>query len=256
MNTLYIAWQDHHSRNWFPVGRLVRHKSKPAEYEFAYVHGAIQAKQTAGFLMIPGFPKLDRLYRAPTIFPAFSNRVMNLKRPDRPEYLSQLGIDINNWDEVTELSVSGGRVHSDSFEAFPEITPDEVGHFATRFTLHGLRHTNHDSMRRAESLEVGESLELAFELNNPVAKHAISVKTCDQYVLGWLPHYLVSGMHRDNAWMVTEVETKVAQVNHDSPLSHRLLVDFSGRLPEGFNPMRDLPEYQLVATEAGRPQGL
>ena len=143
MNTLYIAWQDHHSRNWFPVGRLVRHKSKRAEYEFAYVHGAIQAKQTAGFLMIPGFPKLDRLYRAPTIFPAFSNRVMNLKRPDRPEYLSQLGIDIDNWDEVTELSVSGGRVHSDSFEAFPEITPDEVGHFATRFTLHGL--ASHES---------------------------------------------------------------------------------------------------------------
>ena len=246
MNTLYFAWQDPRSRSWFPVGRLVRRNAKHAEFEFAYVQGARHAEEAAGFRMIPGFPDMDRLYTAPTIFQTFRNRVMNLHRPDRLEYLSQLGIDINDWDEVTELSVSGGRIHSDSFEAFPEIMPDEGGRFATRFILHGLRHTNHHSIQRSESLEVGESLELAFELNNPVAKHAISVKTHDQYVLGWLPHYLVSGMHQDDAWMVTEVETKVAQVNHASPLSHRLLIDFSGRLPEGFSPMRDLPEYQLI----------
>ena len=255
MNTLYIAWQDHRSRSWFPVGRLLHRKTNRAGYEFAYVQGARQAEQAAGFKMVPGFPELDRLYKASTIFPMFRNRVMNLKRPDRSQYLSQLGIDVSNWDEVTELSVSGGRIHSDSLEVFPEIIPDESGHFATRFILHGLRHTNDDSMQRSESLGVGESLELAFELNNPVVKHAIIVKTRDQYVLGWLPHYLISGMHRDNAWMITEVETRVAQVNHDSPLSHRLLVDFSGRLPEGFNPMRDLQEYQLVAIEAGAPQG-
>ena len=248
MNTLYLAWQDQRSRGWFPVGRLVCHKAKPAEYEFAYVQGAKQAKQAAGFLRIPGFPEMDRLYTASEIFPTFRNRVMNLGRPDRPEYLSHLGIDISNWDEVTELSMSGGRSHSDSFEAFPEIVPNGEGHFASRFVLHGLRHTNTDSVQRSESLEVGEPLELAFESNNPITEHAISVKTRDQYVLGWLPHYLVSGMHEDDAWMVTEVETKVAQVNRDSPLSHRLLVDFSGRLPDGFSPMRDLPEYQPIGT--------
>ena len=247
MNTLYFAWQHPRSRSWFPVGRLVRHKTKTTEYEFAYVQGARQAEQAAGFLMVPGFPELDQLYTSPTVFPAIRSRVMNLHRPDRPEYLSQLGIDISNWDEVTELSVSGGRIHSDSFEVFPEIVPDEAGRFATRFILHGLRHTNRDSMQRSVSLEVDEALELTFELNNPVSIHAISVKTDDQYVLGWLPHYLVSGMHQDNAWMVTEVEAKVAQVNRDSPLSHRLLIDFSGRLPEGFSPMRDLPEYQQIA---------
>ena len=247
MNTLYFAWQDNRSRSWFPVGRLLYRKAEPAEYEFAYVEGAMEAKQKAGFRMIPGFPSLNRLYKAPAIFPTFRSRVMNLRRPDRPEYLSQLGIDISNWDEVSELSVSGGRIHSDSFETFAAIEPDETGYFTIRFILHGLRHTNDDSIRRSESLNVDETLELAFELNNPAFKHAISVKTQDQYVLGWLPHYLVSGMHQDNAWMVTEVETKVAQVNLDSPLSHRLLVDFSGRLPQGFSPMRDLPEYQVVS---------
>ena len=250
MTTLFLAWQDHRSRSWFPVGRLVYHKAQPAEYEFAYVQGAKEAEQAAGFLKVSGFPELDQLYTASAIFPAFRNRVMNLSRPDRPEYLSQLGIDISNWDEVTELSVSGGRSHSDRFEAFPEIVPDEDGRFSSRFILHGLRHTNPDSVVRSESLALGESIELSFELNNPVAGHAISVKTRDHYILGWLPHYLVSGMHQDNAWMVTEVDTKVAQVNRDSPLSHRLLVDLSGRLPKGFSPMRDLPEYQPIAGDS------
>ena len=246
MNILYFAWQDDYSRSWYPVGRLVYQKSEPIEYEFAYVEGARRAEEKAGFRMVPGFPELNRLYKARSIFPTFRNRVMNLRRPDRPEYLSQLGLDIGNWDELSELSVSGGRIHSDTFETFPLIEPDEVGNFATRFILHGLRHTNDDSIRRSESLSVGDSLELAFELNNPVFKHAISVKTHDQYVLGWLPHYLVSGMHQDDVWMVSDVVTTVAQVNLDSPLSHRLLVDFIGKLPPGFNPMRDLPEYQPV----------
>ena len=88
---------------------------------------------------------------------------------------------------------------------------------------------------------------MSFELNNPVAGHAISLRTRDHHVLGWLPRYLVDGMHRDDKWIVTDVEATVAQVNLDAPLSHRLLVDFRGRLPKGFSPMRDLPEYQPIA---------
>ena len=43
------------------------------------------------------------------------------------------------------------------------------------------------------------------------------------------------------------------KVNLKAPLSHRLLVDFRGRLPVGFSPMRDLPQYQpIVAAEAAR----
>ena len=247
MKTMYVAWQHPLSRGWFPVGRLVRRETPFMEFEFAYLKGAEQARRESGFLMVPGFPELDRKYTAPEFFPALDDRIMNLQRPDRPEYLAMLGMNPETWDAVTELSLSGGHVHSDSFETFPGITPDESGHFATRFILHGLRHTNPDSIQRSESLEPGESLELAFELNNPAATHAILVKTPDHYVLGWLPRYLVDGMHKDNAWMVTGVEATVAQVNRDAPLSHRLLVDFRGRLPAGFSPMRDLPQYQPIA---------
>ena len=253
MTTLYLAWQDPRSRHWFPMGRLVRHETDPTEYEFSYVAGARQAEELSPFWKVPGFPELDRLYTAPEVFPPFRNRVMNLSRPDRPEYLSHLGIDLDDWDEVTELSVSGGRGPSDRFEMFPEIVPDEDGRFDARFVLHGLRHTNPDSIRRSESIEAGQRLELSFEMSNPPATHAISLKTRDQYILGWLPRYLVSWLHHDNAWMVTEAEATVAQMNPDAPLSHRLLVDFSGRLPDGFTQMKDLPEYQPIAAAKTPP---
>ena len=253
MNTLYMAWQSPRSRRWFPVGRLLRHETEPAEYEFVYLRGAEQAREEEGFFMAPGFWQFGHVDRAPVMFPTFRNRIMNPSRPDRPEYLAMLGMHTDNWDAVTELSLSGGRQHSDDFEVFPEIVPDESGRFATQFIVHGLRHTNAPSIERSEELEEGDPLEVSFELNNPAAKHAISVKTIDQYVLGWLPRYLVDGMHRDNAWMVDDVEATVAQVNGDAPLSHRLLVDFKGRLPKGFSPMRDLPQYQPIVSAEATP---
>ena len=247
MTTLYLAGHDPRNRLWFPMGRLVRHETAVTEYEFSYVEGARQAVELSPFWKVPGFPEIDRRYTASEVFPAFRSRVMNLSRPDRSEYLSHLGIDLDDWDEVAELSVSGGRVTSDRFEMFPEIVPNTDGWFDARFVLHDLRHTNPDSLRRSESIEAGERLELSFEMSKPSTTPAISVKTRDQYTLGHLPRFLASWLNHGNAWMVAKFEATVAQMNPGAPLSHRLLVDFSGRLPDGFPRMRDLLEYQPIA---------
>ena len=246
MTVLYLAWQDGKSRAWFPVGRLARHETEPVGYEFEYIRGAERAKRRAGFSEIPGFPEMNRRYASPSLFSTFRNRAMNPRRPDRPEYLRHLGLDGDEWDEVSELSVSGGRIRSDRFEVFPEIAPDADGRFASRFMLHGLRHTNPDAIRRSESLKAGESLVLSLELNNPFTGYAISVKTRDHYILGWLPHYLVHVLHRDGAWLVADAEARVERVNPDAPLSHRALASFSGRLPPGVNPMAELEQYQPI----------
>ena len=245
MTTLYLAWQDYNSRRWFPVGRLdADENAEPTAYEFAYISGAEEARQQAQFHPIIGFPELAELYRSDELFPLFRNRLMNRRRPDRPAYLQQLGLNADDWNPVSELAASG--LHRDNFEVFPAVVPDDDGRFDTRFVLHGLRHTNADSIRRTETLVGGEPLQLSFELNNPVVVHAITVKTSDQYMLGWLPRYLVDGLHQDDAWKVTEVKAAVAQVNRDAPLSHRLLVNFSGKLPPGFR-MEDLPQYRPIA---------
>ena len=246
MTTLYLAWQHPPTRRWFPVGRLVHHQS-PDVFEFDYVQGAREAEHQAGFTPVPEFPKLDQRYRAPELFPTFRNRVMNASRTDRGLYLNHLGLHDERCDELTELSVSGGRSQSDSFETFPAIEPDAEGMFRTRLMLHGLRHTNQHSIRAIATLEAGDELQVAVELNNPVTTHAILVYTRDCYVLGWLPRYVTEAIYRSCDWRISDAKVTVAQVNRSAPLNNRLLVDFAGRLPSGVSPMRDLAQFQPVS---------
>ena len=251
MKTLYLAWQDRESRRWFPVGRLVCDDDVRGEFGFVYIQGALEAKKSAGFVEIPGFPDLNTEYRSKELFPAFRNRTMHLSRPDRAEYLGHLGLDEARWNAIAELSVSGGVSQADNLEVFPAIVPDQEGKIHTRFVLHGIRHLNQHSIERAASLEAGETLRLAFELNNPAVAHAVLVMSDDYYTLGWLPRYLVDSMHGGNGWLVSDVAAIVARVNSNAPLSNRVLVDFTGRLQSGFSPMEEVEQFSPIAVGAG-----
>lgn len=245
MTTLYLAWQHPPTRRWFPVGRLVHHQS-PDVFEFAYVQGVTEADTLAGFRPIPEFPRLEQRYRASELFPTFCNRVMNASRIDCGLYLNHLGRDERSCDQLAELSVSGGRSYSDGFETFPAIEPDAEGRFRARVMLHGLRHTNQIAIGAIETLRAGDELRVAVELNNPVTTHAILVYTQEYSVLGWLPKYVAEAIDRSCEWTISDARVAVAQVNRNAPPSNRLLVDFSGRLPSGVNPMHDLAQFQPV----------
>ena len=246
MTTLYLAWQHPPTRRWFPVGRLVRHQS-PDAFEFANVQGVKEAEDLVGFRPIPEFPRLERRYRATELFPTFRNRVMNASRIDRGLYLNHLGLNEGSCDELAELSVSGGRSHSDSLETFPAIEPDAEGNFRTRLMLHGMRHTNPHATGAIEALRASDALRLAAELTNRVTTNAILVYAQEYSVLGWLPRYVVEAIYRSCEWRISDARVAVAQVNPNAPLSNRLLVDFGGRLPSGVNPMRDLAQFQPVS---------
>ena len=246
MTTLYLAWQDHKSRQWFPVGQLDTDRStQPRTYEFSYISGAEDARKAAHFFPIVGFPELHERYRSDELFPLFQNRVMNARRPDRPEYLRRLGLGVTT-DAVTELAMSSGLKHTDNFQVFLPLIAGHDGRFTYRCMAHGLRHRKPDAIRRTESLEPGEELELSAQTDNPEAALAIMVCTRDGYHIGWLPRYLVDDLQEDGDWVISDAKATVVQVNHDAPLSHRLLIDFSGKLPPGFR-MADLPQYQPIA---------
>ena len=251
MTSLYLAWNDPVSRQWMPVGRLTRHGTEPSAYEFAYTEGARQALYSSPHWQVPGFPRLDQVYKSTEMFPAFRDRLMNFGRPDRAEFLSYLNLDVGSWDEVAELALSGGRAHSDWFEIFPEIVPNEEGHFVSRFVLQGLDQADPDAVRRADKLQVGNQLTIQFESNSPDSTSVVSVKTRDNCTLGWLPNYLVSWLRQGHTWSGTDFRARVARVNLDAPLSHRLLVEFQGRVPMGFTNMRDLPEFQPIPISNG-----
>ena len=246
--TLYLAWQAPRSRRWFPVGRLDADLDGDlARYHFSYMDGAREAREVADFLMVPGFPELDAPYQSEQLFPFFENRLMNRRRPERTEYLRGLGLDPACWDPVSELAAPFNHAHGNGFEVFPDVVPDDDGYCRTQFVVHGLRYTNGHSIERTESLEVGEELRLSLELNNPITGFAVTVKTTDHYVIGWLPRYLVDVVYQDGGWLVQDPEARVAQLNLGGSLSHRVLVDFSGRLPSTMRSMDCLPQYRSIA---------
>lgn len=251
MNRLYLVWQDYDSRRWFPVGRLVAHNgSKVADadvgYEFAYINGALEAQDAAGFPPIPGFPKLAQQYHSRRLFPLFQNRVMNPSRPDRAEYLRRLGLP-EDTDAISELAASGGQRRTDTYRVFPAIVPcADDGRFTYRCLLHGLRHLGADAIQRTKMLHQGEALNLESDLDNPAEALIVQVATGDGQHIGWIPRYLVDDLQQGGEWLVTDAKATAAQVNRDGPLSHRLLIDFSGKLPPGFR-MEDLPQYRPIA---------
>ena len=95
-------------------------------------------------------------------------------------------------------------------------------------------------------LRVGDKLRVAAELNNPVTSYGLIVYTQEYYMLGWLPRYIADAIQQSGRLTNLEAAVAVARVNRHAPLSQRLLVDFSGRLPPGVNPMGDLPQYQPI----------
>ena len=64
-------------------------------------------------------------------------------------------------------------------------------------------------------------------------------------MLGWLPRYVAERSESGKSTNL-EADVTVARLNRHAPMNQRLLVDFSGRLPPGVNPMDDLPQYQPI----------
>ena len=250
MTTLYLAWQDRQNRGWYPIGRMTRHEMEPFEYEFEYVRGAEEAKEVANpfVIPVPGFPELDKTYQAPNVFPAFRYRAMNEGRPDRDEYLESLGLDADEADLMDELAVSGGLGVVDGFEVFPSIEPDSEGRFTVHSIVHGLHRTDPTNLERVNALGPGDRLELVFVPDDPVDELAVGVITTDNKHLGWLPRYLADVLRRSDAVNIADLDLRVVQVNHDAPPSHRLLVELSGQLRPGIDPMVELEQYQPISS--------
>jgi len=234
------------------VGRLTRNDSEPVEYEFEYIRGAFEAKNSAIPLAVPvpGFPELDKAYRATEIFPIFRYRAMNKRRPDRPEYLNLFGLDPDDTDVLAELAISGGHSVADTFEIFPAIEPDTQGRFKTRFIVQGLRSSDPSTIERIASLNPCDLLELALTVKVQSPQHSIRVTTIEKVHLGWLPRHLADFLRQPDIINLADIQLRVVQVNHQAPLSHRLLVEITGQLPTGIDPMSELEQYQPVSSPA------
>ena len=244
--TLFLAWQDKaRTRQWFPVGRMdvVRPESC---YRFAYLHGAERARQESGFEPLVDFPDFRRSYEAAELFPLFKNRVLTPKRPDFPEYLRQLDLP-EKADPIEILSVDGGYRATDFFEVFPKIERREDGAFRCRFFLHGWRHVSPAGQARLEQLQPGDKLVAAIEVNNPATYLAVQVQTTDYHMIGWTPRYLARDLINAIARSPAKLEAEVVKLNPaPAPSKQRVLIEFRGHWPEGYEPMAG-DDFKLLA---------
>ena len=225
--TLFLAWQDkEESRQWFPVGRLDADVECPL-YRFRYTGGAKRAQEEVKFPPLWDFPELLEDYKSSEIFPLFRNRIIAPGRPDRMDYLRNLGL-LENADPVEILSVSGGYRVTDAYEVFPKIEKHDDGSFICRFFLHGWQHINESAQDRISRLQPEEELHITLELTNPATGLAVQIQTTDYHMIGWTPRYLVEDL---TAAMVGSPKylAHVVQVNPMPAMSkQRVLIEMRG----------------------------
>lgn len=241
--TLFLAWQDEKSRQWFPVGMLDADVER-SFYRFRYTGGAERAKEEVEFPLLTEFPELHKDYQSSKLFPLFQNRVMNKARPDFAEYLHNLDLS-EGADPIEILSVNGGSRVTDSYEVFPKLVKDDKGSYTCRFFLHGWQHTNPSAQVRIDLLQEGEKLYVALELTNPKTGLGVQIQTKDYNMIGWAPRYLVKDLVAAIA-KFTEYSARVVQVNpQPAPSRQRVLIEMKGNL-NGYEPMRSEDFLPLV----------
>ena len=225
--TLFLAWQDKKTRQWFPVGRLDADVRR-SEFRFRYTGGAERAQQEVGFRLTADFPRLREDYRSSNLFPLFRKRIMAPGRPDFADYLATLDLRAEA-DPVEILAADGGHQVTDAFEVFPKIEKGSDGGFLCRFFLHGWRYANDAAQERLEKLVPYEGLHVALELTNLAAPLAVQIQTRDYHVIGWAPRYLVSDLMMTMAEGPGKCSAKVIRLNPlEAPSRQRLLVELTG----------------------------
>ncbi len=248
--TLFLGWQTKNKRFWYPVGRLDVLVVKKQWYVFRYIKGAIEAKQKAKFFPLPEFPKLERHYISPELFSIFANRVIAANRPDRKEYLNNLGLT-EQADQVEILSINGGKRVTDTYRVFPKLRKSEDDSFTCRFFLHGWSYVEKQAQGRIKSLEIGEDLQIELEPENPVDSGALKILTGDDSRIGYVPRHL----NKDLSHVVRSQQVKrlsVIQVNEGFrvPSNQRVLLEMEGSFTnyvpmegEEFKPLAEFPQH-------------
>ena len=253
MKTLFLAWQDPHTRRWVPIGRLTR---PGTHYQFVYTCGAERAERTLGFRPLEAFPDLHLLYESDELFPLFLNRLPSQSRPDYRQFIEYLNVPRHEDDPMALLARTAGRRATDSLEVFPLPKRDPAGRYHIHFFAHGIRHLPQSSLDRINKLEPRERLNLAADLQNPVEPRALMLRTAESFegdihIVGYCPRYLVPDIWSLLKMDPDSVLVQVEQVNHaPAPQQLRLLCRLEAPWPEGFQPLGG-EEYEPLVNGDG-----
>jgi hypothetical protein len=231
MKTLYLAWQDPQSRQWFPVGKLT---SEGGIYRFVYTKGA---KLSRNFLPFGSMRDLHEVYRSPDLFPLFANRLISRKRPEYHDFLRWLDLREDEADPLVLLARTEGVRATDSLTVFPCPEPDSKGRYVVHFFSHGVRHLADNARLRINTLRVGDRLYLMPDPQNSHDGYALAIRTDEPAtIVGYCPRYISGDFLEILRKHPDSVEVHVKRVNGDAPMQLRLLCTLTAPWPEGFKP--------------------
>ncbi len=242
VDRLYVAWQDPIDLRYFPVGCLRYVGTGEARhYEFSYIKGAEEGTKY-GFRPFLSFDDMEKTYRSATLFPFFANRLLPHSRKEYEEYTTSLGLATEEASPMEILGRSGGRRATDSVELFSPPHIQETSNGGGRildyyFLAHGLRHMRHCAQDLvAQSLKKGDPLFVIHDLQNPVDRRALVLRTADYCCVGFLPRYLVQDI-----WELLgkngEIEIAIERLNFPPvPIQQRMLCKLRAKVDSEFTP--------------------
>ncbi|MGC5165670.1 hypothetical protein [Luteimicrobium sp. DT211] len=238
---MIVAWQHPDSRAILPVGVLTRTER---DYTFAYLESV---REIDGFRPLLGFRDFDQRYHSSELFHLFAQRVMSSRRPDYARYVTELGLNPEDFEPWEQLARSQGSRAVDRLQLFP--VPSVVGgSVRCAFLVHGTRHVpgqefvvdgepvlmslmEYEAMLSA--LEAGTEVHLLSQPENLVNPEALLVVGDARSPLGWVPDFLVHEVRRLQE--VTTVEARVLRVNGAEASPHlRVLAELRAEGAEGF----------------------
>jgi len=240
LEQLFVVWQDSESCKYFPVGHLKYIDDGVKQYyQFVYIKGASEALEY-NFDPFLAFPNLEEKYLSQELFPFFANRLLPRSRKDYNEYVESLELSPEHATPIEIMARSGGRRTTDSVEVF---SPPSNGHTSSGercfinyfFLAHGLRHMRACAQDLAKELKPGDQLFCMHDIQNPVDKHALALRTEEYCCIGFLPRYLLNDF-----WELIRmdgVRVTVTRVNPSpAPVQQRLLCEFQATPTKDFQP--------------------
>ncbi len=238
---LYATWRNPDGLIQ-PVGVLTRQTGLDGEsYRFVYLKAAEGFEDFQG---IPGLNDLHGVYESDRLFAVFRNRQMPRRRPDYPDYVKRLGLEVDT-DPFEVLIRSEGWRATDRLELFghPQRTPEDE--LSARFFARGIRHIEGAS-RTVDGMEAGDLLELEDEPGNPVNARAVLLNTRTGKPVGYVPDCLVEMVHELRS-LGAGIEVTAEHVNPATTPPHmRLLCRLLAPWPDNYEPLSG-PEYQPIS---------
>jgi hypothetical protein len=231
MKSVFVIWKDQQDGMWHPVAKLTRTKNG---YRFNYTKGA----NHTNFIAFPRMDNIEVAYHSTSLFSFFANRLIPTNRPEFKKMLKWSSINIEDYDELDLLGISGGARKTDEFRIISEPEITSKGEYKVRFFISGISHLDENQKQTVENLDIDELLQLVYEDDNPYDNNAIIVSTKHNISIGYCPKYFNCDLRAllDNPEL-QEYSLTVVKVNHDAPSQFKVLCEFTSSWPKNFIPL-------------------